>query len=103
MTGLDGDLARPNRPFWDSSSPGGGPPIVRALALGLPGTEVVRTVQRVLLTNVARVGHYVVPAIEKQVGQCGTDSLRRARHDGGLAFRSHVKLLIENCACTLIT
>src|SRR5215468_537289 len=59
--------------------------------------EVDRTLQRVLLTDVARVGHYVVPALEEQVRQCGTDSLRRARHDGGLAFRSHVKLLIENC------
>src|SRR5262249_37817068 len=54
--------------------------------------EVIRTLQRVLLTDVARVGHYVVPALEEQVGHCGTDSLRRARHDGGLAFCSHVKL-----------
>src|SRR5262249_6985314 len=58
--------------------------------------EGVRTLQRVLLTDVARVGQYVVPALEEQVGHGGTDSLRRSRHDGGLAFRSHVKLLMEN-------
>src|SRR6266850_2086568 len=63
--------------------------------------QLVRALQLGLLTDLARVAHYVVAAIEEQVGNRGTDPLRRSRHDDGLLFASHANAL-SGCALRLI-
>src|SRR5882724_4997506 len=52
--------------------------------------QPVRALQLVLTTDIARVTHHVIAAIEEQVTHRGTDSLRGSRHDDGLLFRSHI-------------
>src|ERR1700758_1324902 len=44
------------------------------------------------MTDVERVTHHVVAALEEQVSNRGTDSLRGSRHNDGLLFRSHMSL-----------
>src|SRR6202035_4591072 len=52
--------------------------------------EIIRAPQLVLTADVTRVSHYIVAAIEEQVGDRRANPLRCSRHHDGLLLRIHV-------------